>query len=144
MTVRVGAAPLLSRDPVDLSRLVSAVEAPEIGGIATFTGLVRNHHEGRGVEGLEYSAYEPMAEQEMRAILSEAEARWAVKLAATHRLGALSIGDVAVAIAAAGSHRGEAFDACRYAIEEIKRRVPIWKRERYTDGSEAWVEPGGS
>lgn len=144
MPVRIGAPPLISRDPLDLSRLVAAVEAPEIGGIATFTGLVRNHHQGKGVEGLEYSAYEPMAEQEMRAILSEAEARWTVKLVATHRLGALSIGEVAVAVAAAGAHRGEAFDACRYVIEELKRRVPIWKRERYTDGTEAWVAPRGS
>jgi len=144
MAIRVETPPLISREPVDLPRLLAAVESPEIGGIATFTGLVRNHHQGRGVEGLEYSAYEPMAEQELRAILSEAEARWAVKLAATHRIGALSIGDVAVAIAAAGAHRGEAFDACRYVIEEVKRRVPIWKRERYVDGTEAWVEPKGS
>jgi molybdopterin synthase catalytic subunit len=142
MPTGVGAPPLISRDPVDLSRLVAAVEAPEIGGVATFTGLVRNHHQGRGVIGLEYSAYEPMAEQEMRAILAEAGTRWAVRLAATHRVGALSIGEVAVAIAAAGAHRGEAFDACRYVIEEVKRRVPIWKRERYTDGTEAWVDPG--
>jgi len=144
MAIRVETPPLISREPVDLPRLVAAVGAPEIGGIATFTGLVRNHHQGRAVEGLEYSAYEPMAEQEMRTILSEAETRWAVKLAATHRVGALSIGDVAVAIAAAGAHRGEAFDACRYVIEEVKRRVPIWKRERYVDGTEAWVEPKGS
>jgi len=144
MAIRVETPPLISREPVDLPRLLAAVESPEIGGIATFTGLVRNHHQGRGVEGLEYSAYEPMAEQELRAILSEAEARWAVKLAATHRIGALSIGDVAVAIAAAGAHRGEAFEACRYVIEEVKRRVPIWKRERYVDGTEAWVEPKGS
>jgi molybdopterin synthase catalytic subunit len=144
MPSRVDAPPLISREPVDVPRLVAAVEAPEIGGIATFIGLVRNHHEGRGVEGLEYSAYVPMAEREMRAILSEAGARWAVKLAATHRIGALSIGDVAVAIVAAGAHRGEAFDACRYVIEEVKQRVPIWKRERYADGTEAWVEPRGS
>ena len=134
--------PLVSREPIDLARLVAAVEAPEFGGIVTFTGLVRDHHQGRAVSGLEYSAYEAMAEQEMRAILSEAESRWAVKVAATHRIGELTIGDVAVAVAAASAHRAPAFEACRYVIEELKRRVPIWKRERYSDGSEAWVEPG--
>ena len=139
--IRSAAPPLISRDPIDLARLVAAVEAPEAGGIATFTGLVRNHHQGRGVSRLEYSAYESMAEQEMRTILSEAESRWAVKVVATHRLGTLEVGDVAVAVAAAGAHRAEAFEACRHVIEELKRRVPVWKREQYADGSEAWVEP---
>jgi len=138
--IRSAAPPLISRDPIDLARLVAAVEAPEAGGIATFTGLVRNHHQGRGVSRLEYSAYESMAEQEMRTILSEAESRWAVKVVATHRLGTLEVGDVAVAVAAAGAHRAEAFEACRHVIEELKRRVPVWKREQYADGSEAWVE----
>jgi molybdopterin synthase catalytic subunit len=82
-----------------------------------------------------------MAEREIRAILEEAESRWPVRVAACHRLGGLGIGDVAVAVAAGSAHRAEAFEACRYVIEEIKYRVPIWKRERYADGSEAWVEP---
>lgn len=136
--------PLISRDPIDLGRLIATVEGAAHGAVATFTGLVRDHHEGRSVSGLEYSAYEGMAEREMQAILGEAEARWPVRLAACHRLGALEIGEVAVAVAAGGAHRTEAFEACRYAIEEIKRRVPIWKRERYADGSASWVEPGGA
>lgn len=133
--------PLVSREPIDIARLVAQVEAPECGGIATFTGLVRDHHQGRAVSGLEYSAYEAMAEEEMRAILAEAGSRWPVRVVATHRLGALAIGEVAVAVAAASAHRAAAFEACRYVIEELKHRVPIWKRERYADGSEAWVEP---
>lgn len=132
---------LLTRAPLDLSRLVALVSAPDRGGIATFLGLVRNHHGGRQVLRLEYSAYEPMAEAEAARIIAEAESRWPVKVALEHRLGDLAIGDAAVAVAAAGSHRAESFDACRYVIEELKVRVPIWKKEHYADGSVVWVDP---
>jgi molybdopterin synthase catalytic subunit len=115
--------------------------APERGGVATFLGLVRNQHGGRAVTGLEYSAYEPMAEAVCRELIAEAESTWPVRAALSHRLGHLEIGDAAVAIAVAGPHRDEAFAACRHLIEELKRRVPIWKRESYSDGTEAWVEP---
>jgi molybdopterin synthase catalytic subunit len=131
----------LTTDPISLDSLVARVAAPDRGGIASFLGVVRDHHAGRGVVGLEYSAYEPMAERVMAAIVAEAEATWPVAIAIQHRLGPLAIGDVAVAVVAGGRHRDEAFLACRYAIEELKRRVPIWKRERYGDGSEAWVDP---
>ncbi|NOT07580.1 MAG: molybdenum cofactor biosynthesis protein MoaE [Gemmatimonadales bacterium] len=134
---------VLTRVPIDLAPLVEEVAAARRGGIATFIGLVRNHHEGREVVSLDYSAYEPMAEAVCAEIVAEAEERWPVKVAVRHRLGALAIGDAAVAIAAAGDHREEAFAACRYAIEELKRRVPIWKRERYADGTEGWVEGQG-
>lgn len=107
----------------------------------TFTGTVRDEHAGRSVTGLAYSAYDAMAEAECDAVLSEAESRWPVSVALAHRLGALEVGDVAVAVVVAGGHRDEAFEACRWVIDEVKRRVPIWKRERYADGSVAWVDP---
>ncbi len=133
--------------PVDATRLVARVSAPERGGIATFIGLVRNHHAGRAVLRLEYSAYGPMAEAEMARIVEEAERKWTARVAVEHRLGALDVGEVAVAVAAAAPHRDEAFAACRYVIEELKRRVPVWKKEHYADGSVGWVDPtapGGS
>ena len=131
----------LSFEPIDVAALGRAVTAPERGGVVSFVGLVRNHHEGREVVELEYSAYGPMAERAIAAITAEVQQRWPVRVAVAHRLGRLAIGEAAVAVVVAGGHRGEAFEACRYAIEEVKRRVPIWKREKYADGSEAWVDP---
>jgi len=131
----------LTENPLELGGLVAEVSGDDRGGVATFLGLVRNHHDGRGVARLEYSAYAPMAEAECAAIVAEAEGRWPVRIAVRHRLGVLEVGDAAVAVAAAGAHRAEAFDACRYVIEELKRRVPIWKREQYLDGQAGWVEP---
>lgn len=132
---------LLTGEPLDLGALIAQVVGPDRGAVATFLGLVRDHHEGRSVLRLEYSAYPDMAEAEATAIIGEASSRWPVHLAARHRTGMLEVGDAAVAVAAAGAHRGEAFEACRYVIEELKRRVPIWKREYYADGSVGWVEP---
>jgi len=131
----------LTDRPIDLVPLLASVEAPERGGIASFLGLVRDHHEGRRVLRLDYSAYGPMAEAECGRIVAEAETRWRVAVALRHRIGTLQIGDVAVAVAAAGAHRDEAFAACRYVIEEAKRRVPVWKREYYADGTIGWVDP---
>jgi molybdopterin synthase catalytic subunit len=131
----------LTRVPISLEALCREVATPERGGIATFLGLVRNHHEGRAVLGIEYSAYEDMAESVSEAIVAEATARWPVRIALLHRTGELEVGAVAVGIAAAGAHREEAFAACRYVIEEVKRRVPIWKRERFADGTVEWVDP---
>lgn len=132
---------VLTSEPIRLEKLVSQVAGPERGGVVTFLGLVRNHHGGRSVTALSYSAYEPMAEAACREIVAETEARWPVRAALHHRLGDLSIGEVAVAVAVAGNHRDEAFEACRYVIEELKRRVPIWKKEAYGDGTLAWVDP---
>ncbi|MHB1328257.1 MAG: molybdenum cofactor biosynthesis protein MoaE [Gemmatimonadales bacterium] len=132
---------VLTREPIDLATLVNAVESPERGAVATFLGMVRNHHNGRAVLELEYTAYEPMATERLRAILSEAEGLWSVRVAASHRLGLLSAGDVAVGVAVASEHRNDAFVACRFVIEEIKSRLPVWKRERYDDGGEVWVDP---
>ena|SRR5215208_2420902 len=134
----------LTSDPVELSTLLADVQSPSHGGVACFLGAVRDHHRGREVVRLEYSAYAPMAEAECGRIVAEAESRWKCAIALRHRIGTLAIGDTAVAIAAASSHRDEAFAACRYVIEEVKRRVPIWKREVYADGSVAWVGSGDS
>jgi molybdopterin synthase catalytic subunit len=132
---------MVTDQPIDLAGLQGMVEGPARGGVVTFLGVVRDHQAGRTVLALEYSAYGPMAEREMAAIVAEAEGRWPVAVAARHRIGPLAIGDAAVAVVAAGGHRDEAFAACRFVIEAIKRRVPIWKRERYADGTEAWVDP---
>src|SRR5687768_9115605 len=129
----------LTRSPIQLEGLIAEVSGPDRGGVVSFLGTVRDHHEGRAVRGLEYSAYDQMAEEVCREILLEAAARWPVRVTLRHRLGDLAIGDVAVAVVAAGGHRDEAFAASRYVIEELKRRVPIWKKETYLDGMSHWV-----
>lgn len=131
----------LVRGPIEAAALVARVSGPSRGAVATFLGVVRDHHAGREVVELEYTTYPAMAEAAAAAIVREAEEQWPVSVALQHRVGSLAIGDVAVAMAVGGDHRDEAFAACRYLIEEVKRRVPIWKRERYADGSEAWVDP---
>ena len=133
--------PFLTDQPIDPAALLRQVESAERGGIACFFGTVRNHHGGRAVVRLEYSAYGAMAEAECARIVGETEGRWPVAVALRHRVGRLEVGDTAVGIAVAAAHRDEAFAACRHLIEEVKRRVPIWKRETYADGSEAWVDP---
>src|SRR5690606_26526454 len=98
-------------------------------------------NDGRTVNGLDYSAYGPMAERELAAIVADATQRWSgARIACEHRIGSLDLGDASVVIAVAHPHRGEAFDAARFVIEELKARLPIWKRERYADGTLAWVE----
>lgn len=131
----------LSETPIDVASVVAAVSRSGNGGIATFIGLVRNVADGRAVVGLDYSAYREMAEREMATIVAEATALSTdgVDVAAVHRIGSLAVGDVAVVIAAGHAHRAAAFEACRHAIEEIKRRVPIWKSERFADGASEWV-----
>jgi molybdopterin synthase catalytic subunit len=129
--------------PISLSSLLAMVQSPERGGFAVFLGTVRNHQSGRRVVGLDYSAYMPMAEAVSGEIVAEAESQWEVAIALLHRVGKLSVGDIAVAIVAGSAHRDDAFLACRYVIEEVKRRVPIWKKEYYADGSVVWVGSGG-
>ena len=131
----------LTSQPIDLAALAASVSAPDHGAVATFSGLVRNHHRGRAVVSLGYSAYEPMAERICSDLVDEVHQRWDVQVALQHRLGDLQIGDVAVGIAVSAQHRNTAFEACRWLIDELKSRVPIWKRERYADGSDAWVDP---
>ncbi len=131
----------LTERPLDLAALIAGVQSPARGGVACFVGTVRDHHGGRAVQRLEYEAYAPMAEAECGRIVDETERRWPVAVALRHRVGRLEIGEAAVAVAVAGSHREESFAACRHVIEEVKRRVPIWKREFYADGTVEWVDP---
>jgi molybdopterin synthase catalytic subunit len=128
------------RDTIDPRRLEALVRTDVAGGIVTFAGIVRaTADDGRPVQGLSYEAFEPMAVAEFERIADEARQRFGdVRLAIAHRIGELAVGEIAVAIVAAAAHRGIAFDACRYAIDEVKRRAPIWKKERYADGAAEW------
>ena len=111
------------------------------GGVAIFEGLVRNHNENKPVDGLEYEAYTELAEIEGNKIIEEAKQRFDIRdIKAVHRVGHLAIGDVAIRVEASAEHRQAAFEACEYAVEEIKHRVPIWKREAYSDGSGEWLK----
>lgn len=131
---------LLSDAPLDEPALKATLAHPQAGGYASFEGWVRNHNEGRTVLRLEYEAYTAVAVREGERILQEARERFGVHDAAcAHRVGALEIGDIAVWVGACASHRAEAFAACRYIIDEIKTRLPIWKKEFYTDGDSGWV-----
>jgi len=126
-------------EPLSLDALLAEVAHPGAGGVATFLGVVREVNEGRPVTLLEYEAYGTMAEAELARILAELPAELpGVRVAAVHRVGALRVGDVAVACAASAPHRGEAFQACRQLIDRIKARLPIWKREHGPDGP-YWV-----
>lgn len=132
----------LLAEPLSLDRCIAAVTGPGMGGIVTFTGLVRRHSRGLVVERLEYEAYGAMAVKELVRLCDEIEAELpGTRLAVEHRVGRLAIGDLAVAIAAAAAHRAEAFTACRAMIDRLKDRVPIWKREISEDGAE-WVGLG--
>ena len=132
----------LVRPPLDVLALIAEVADDTHGATAVFVGTVRATNDGREVTGIEYAAYEAMAEREMHAILSEAAATFgSPRLVVEHRLGALAVGEASVAIVAAHERRATAIDAMRYVIEEIKRRVPIWKREHYSDGTRVWVDP---
>jgi len=118
------------------------VQSTAFGAISLFVGTVRDTSDGRTVAAIEYSAYTEMAESELEAIVAEAEDRFGVSaLVIEHRVGALALGDVSIAIAAAHAHRGPAIECTRFVIEEIKQRVPIWKLERYIDGASEWVDP---
>lgn len=129
----------LSKAPLSLDLVVASLSAPAVGALVTFLGTVRDMNEGRAVTLLEYEAYELMAVAEMRRIVGELELEWpGVSVAVHHRVGGLGVGDVAVICAASAPHRGEAFAACREAIDQIKARVPIWKREHGPDGP-YWV-----
>ncbi len=128
--------------PIDAVALLDEVASPGNGAAVLFLGTVREVNEGRSVEALDYAAYEAMAQAELERIAAEASGKFAVHdLAIEHRIGLLHLGEVSVAIAAAHPHRAQAFDACRWVIEAIKVRVPIWKREHYADGERSWVLP---
>ena len=129
-----------SRTPIDVESLRKELADPACGGYTSFEGLVRNHNEGLSVRHLEYEAFEPLAVKEGERIVAEAIKRFGIEHAAcVHRIGDLAIGEMAVWVGAAARHRDEAFRACRYIIDEVKHRVPIWKKEHYENGDSGWV-----
>ena len=125
--------------PINLQELVDWVTDPAAGAIATFIGTTRNNNEGRRVIALDYDGYPEMAEKELRRIGADAKTKWPIcKMAIVHRLGPVQITEASVIIAVSAGHRDAAFAACRFAIEEIKKTVPIWKKEVY-EGGEVWI-----
>jgi molybdopterin synthase catalytic subunit len=129
---------------VDPAALTAEVAADGNGASVVFLGTVRDSNDGRAVTGIEYAAYRSMAERELSAIVSEVSREFGTDdVVVEHRIGVLGIGEVSVAIAVAHAHRGAAYDASRYVIEQIKQRLPIWKREHYADGTREWVDPTG-
>lgn len=131
--------------PIEVTSLLERVASSANGAAVLFLGTVRDVNDGHGVTGIEYSAYRSMAERELASIVEEAVAKMGRgDIAVEHRLGELRVGECSVAVAVSHPHRGLAFDSARYIIEELKRRVPIWKREHYTDGSREWVRATSS
>lgn len=134
----------ITREPLDADALLREAVSPADGAALLFWGVVREENDGRPVSSLEYEAYAPMAEAELRRIAGEARERWGTgEIVVVHRIGRLEVGEASVAIVVAAPHRAEAYEASRYVIEELKRRVPVWKREGYVDGEREWV-PGFS
>jgi molybdopterin synthase catalytic subunit len=130
----------ITREPLDSSALIAAVNDPGAGGIVVFEGVVRDNARGKQIRYLEYDVYPEMAIQQIRKIIAEAEKRWNVdRVAVAHRIGRLEIGEASVIIVVATPHRAEAFEACRYIIDTLKTTVPIWKKEVAMNGEE-WVE----
>jgi|SRR5690625_4669061 len=131
----------ISQTPLDLAAHITAVSAPDVGGISTFTGTVRNHSpdaDGEVVE-LHYSAH-PSADEVVKKLVEEVSEKYPqVRLAATHRVGTLAIGDLAIVVAAGAAHREEAYAASRLLVEEIKARLPVWKKQVLADGRYTWV-----
>lgn len=126
--------------PIAAAALADAVRRAGAGAVATFEGVVRDHHQGKAVSHLEYEAYAPMAAEVIGEIVARARERWEVaEIAVSHRTGRLDVGEVAVAIAVSAAHRDPAFDALRYIIDSLKQKAPIWKRETGPDGS-FWIE----
>jgi molybdopterin synthase catalytic subunit len=132
----------LVSEPIEVSLLLSEVASPTCGASSVFLGTVRDVNDSRPVSGIDYSAYDAMAVNEMHRIVDECAARFGVeRIVIEHRLGFLALGEVSVAIVVAHPHREPALDAMRYLIEELKKRVPIWKREHYVDGTREWIDP---
>lgn len=134
----------LAETPFDTATLRAELLDERVGGYASFEGWVRDHNEGRAVRGLRYEAYAGLAAREGEAVLDEALAKFDIHDArCVHRVGDLAAGELAVWVGVTAAHRDAAFAACRYVIDEVKARVPIWKHERYADGDAAWLHPQG-
>jgi molybdopterin synthase catalytic subunit len=132
----------LSDRPFDVAALRAGLLDARVGAYASFEGWVRDHNDGKPVQGLFYESYRELAEAEGERILEEAMQRFDITAAAcVHRTGELALGDLAVWVGASAAHRGPAFDACRWIIDEVKSRVPIWKREKYLEGDQTWLHP---
>jgi len=130
----------LVREVIDTRKVADGLQRPEDGAVVIFEGVVRNHSQDRPVRFLEYDAYEPMARKKLEEIESRAKKEFEIRdIAIVHRLGHMDIGECSTVIVVASAHRGPAFDACRFAIDTIKKIVPIWKKEFYEDG-EIWIE----
>jgi molybdopterin synthase catalytic subunit len=130
----------VTEEPLEPAAVIAAVSHKGAGAVVVFLGVVRGDNMGREVRYLEYDAYAPMAEKELRRIGDEVTERWqGARIAIRHRFGHMEVGETALAIAASAPHRAEAFEACRYAIDRVKEIVPIWKKEVWEDG-EAWLE----
>lgn len=128
--------------PLDPSSLLAEVASVANGATVLFVGTVREVNDGRAVAGIDYAAYSAMAESELAAIARQAGAEWSTRdVVVEHRIGTLGLGDASIAIAVAHPRRAAAFEAARMIIEEVKRRVPIWKREHYADGTREWIDP---
>lgn len=129
----------VTTDPLSLDEAYAAVRRDDCGAVALFVGTVRDHHDGKKVTRISYSAFSEMAVKEFAAIAAEAAARWKTgAMYIAHRTGALAIGDASVLIAVSAPHRAEAFEACRHAIEALKKMAPVWKEEFYETGK-AWI-----
>lgn len=134
----------LTREPISPAALLAEVASPGCGGTCLFLGTVRDAPEDGGVTAIEYTAYDAMATAELDRIRAEAAKRWpTARLAIRHRLGLVATGEASIGIATSAPHRDEAFAACRYVIEEVKRRLPVWKKELRADGTTLWVDPQG-
>lgn len=130
----------LTHEPIAVDRAVAYLVDERCGGQAVFLGTTRRWTDGRETETLDYEAYEPMALSEMRRLVESAAAKWSVHRAVLiHRLGRVGAGEASVLVGVATPHRADAFAACRYLIDTLKARVPIWKKERYADGTTEWV-----
>ncbi len=132
---------IVTKSRLNPAALDRAVASPKHGALATFIGTVRSPHAGRVVKAVSYDCFAPLAEKELARIKSAAEKRWPVRVAVAHRVGHVKVGEASVAISAASPHRAEAFEACRFVIEEIKHRLPVWKKEHYAKGDGRWL-PG--
>jgi molybdopterin synthase catalytic subunit len=131
-----------SAAPIDVEVLRRELESQGAGAVVCFEGRVRDRNDGRAVDGLSYQAYVELAEAEGRRIVDEARTRFAIEqVLCVHRIGDLALGEVAVWTGVSAGHRAAAFDACRYVIDEVKARVPIWKREHYVEGASEWLHP---
>ena len=132
----------LTREPIDYPRLTEAARHPSGGAVVLFLGTVRDLTGDRRTVALDYEAYPGMAEKKMAEIEAETRARWPVlEIVMEHRLGHLEVGDISVAVALSCPHRGDAFEACRHAMDRLKELVPIWKKENWENGETEWVHP---